>query len=92
MRGLHSAGHESLPNFCICRLGEQAEALHGAAEENFTVKEMKRRIEGIDRERAKYYSYFSSRKWGARDTSGIDSLFFVGRGLDNICIGRAGTG
>ena len=60
--------------------------------ENSTVKEMKRRIEGIDRERAKYYSYFSSRKWGARDTSGIDSLFFVGRGIDNICIGRAGTG
>ena len=32
VRGLHSAGHESLPNFCICRLGEQAEALHGAAD------------------------------------------------------------
>lgn len=28
---------------------------------------MKRRIEGIDRERAKYYNYFSSQKWGARD-------------------------
>ena len=24
-------------------------------------------IEGIDRERAKYYNYFSSQKWGARD-------------------------
>ena len=35
-------------------------------EENFTEKEMKRRIEGIDRERAKYYNYFSSQKWGAR--------------------------
>ena len=27
----------------------------------------KRRIEGIDRERARYYNYFSSQKWGARD-------------------------
>ena len=36
-------------------------------EENFTEKEMKRLIEGIDRERAKYYNYFSSQKWGSRD-------------------------
>lgn len=36
-------------------------------EEGFTEKEMRRRIEGIDRDRAKYYNYFSSRKWGARD-------------------------
>ena len=36
-------------------------------EEDFTEREMKRRIEGIDRERAKYYNYFSSQKWGARD-------------------------
>lgn len=28
---------------------------------------MKRLIEGIDRERAKYYNYFSSQKWGSRD-------------------------
>ncbi len=27
---------------------------------------MNRRIEGLDRERAKYYNYFSSQKWGAR--------------------------
>ena len=33
---------------------------------NFTEKEMNRRIEGLDRERAKYYNYFSSQKWGAR--------------------------
>ena len=37
-----------------------------AEEGNFTEKEMNRRIEGLDRERAKYYNYFSSQKWGAR--------------------------
>ena len=36
-------------------------------EEDFTEREMKRRIEGIDRERARYYNYFSSQKWGARN-------------------------
>ena len=36
-------------------------------EEDFTERVMKRRIEGIDRERARYYNYFSSQKWGARD-------------------------
>ena len=48
-------------------------------EEDFTEREMKRRIEGIDRERARYYNYFSSQKWGARgnndpmiSTSGTD--------------------
>ena len=38
-----------------------------AEEGNITEKEMNRRIEGLDRERAKYYNYFSSQKWGARD-------------------------
>ena len=28
---------------------------------------MKRRVGEIDRERARYYTYFSNRKWGARD-------------------------
>ena len=37
-----------------------------AEEGNLTEKEMNRRIEGLDRERAKYYNYFSSQKWGAR--------------------------
>ena len=37
-----------------------------AEEGNITEKEMNRRIEGLDRERAKYYNYFSSQKWGAR--------------------------
>ena len=37
-----------------------------AEEGNFTEKEMNWRIEGLDRERAKYYNYFSSQKWGAR--------------------------
>ncbi len=36
-------------------------------EETFTEKEMKRRVGEIDRERARYYTYFSNRKWGARD-------------------------
>ena len=31
---------------------------------------MNRRIEGLDRERAKYYNYFSSQKWGARGNNG----------------------
>ena len=37
-----------------------------AEEGNITEKEMNRRIERLDRERAKYYNYFSSQKWGAR--------------------------
>ena len=37
-----------------------------AEEGNITEKEMNRRIEGLDRERAKYYNYFSSQRWGAR--------------------------
>ena len=37
-----------------------------AEEGNITEKEMNRRIEGLDRERAKYYNYVSSQKWGAR--------------------------
>lgn len=37
-----------------------------AEEGNLTEKEMNRHIEGLDRERAKYYNYFSSQKWGAR--------------------------
>ena len=37
-----------------------------AEEGNLTEKEMNRRIEGLDRERAKYYNYFSSQRWGAR--------------------------
>ena len=40
-------------------------ALPGIDEGNITEKEMNRRIEGLDRERAKYYNYFSSQKWGA---------------------------
>ena len=37
-----------------------------AEEGNITEKEMNRRIERLDRERAKYYNYFSSQRWGAR--------------------------
>lgn len=42
-----------------------------AEEGNLTEKEMNRRIEGLDRERAKYYNYFSSQKWGARGNNDL---------------------
>ena len=42
-----------------------------AEEGSLTEKEMNRRIEGLDRERAKYYNYFSSQKWGARGNNDL---------------------
>ena len=47
--------------------------------ENLTEAQMKKRITEIDRNRAKYYAFFSGQKWGAREnydllvnTSGAD--------------------
>ncbi len=48
-------------------------------DENLTEAQMKKRITEIDRNRAKYYAFFSGQKWGAREnydllvnTSGAD--------------------
>ena len=48
-------------------------------DENLTEAQMKKRITEIDRNRAKYYTFFSGQKWGAREnydllvnTSGAD--------------------
>ena len=48
-------------------------------DENLTEAQMKKRITEIDRNRAKYYAFFSEQKWGAREnydllvnTSGAD--------------------
>lgn len=48
-------------------------------DENLTEAQMKKRITEIDRNRAKYYTFFSGQKWGAQEnydllvnTSGAD--------------------
>lgn len=64
-------------------------ALPGIDEGNITEKEMNRRIEGLDRERAKYYNYFSSQKWGARGNND-PMISNIGKGYQaGIC--RAGA-
>lgn len=35
--------------------------------ENLTEAQMRKRITEIDRNRAKYYAFFSEQKWGARE-------------------------
>ena len=49
------------------------------ADENLTEAQMKKQMARIDRDRAKYYEFFSEQKWGAREnydllvnTSGAD--------------------
>ena len=37
------------------------------AEENFSVKQMKRRIKRIDKNRARYYSFYTGRIWGEKN-------------------------
>lgn len=37
------------------------------AEENFSVKQMKRRIKRIDKNRARYYSFYTGRVWGEKN-------------------------
>ena len=56
--------------------------------EQLSEMQLKKRIAEIDRSRAKYYSFFSEKKWGAREnydllinTSGAD----IGRLSDSLC-------
>lgn len=59
-----------------------------AEEGNITEKEMNRRIEGLDRERAKYYNYFSSRKWGSRDNYDL-MISTSGRDIKQVSVALA---
>ena len=65
-------------------------------EETLSEQDMKRRIADIDRDRARYYAFFSGQKWGAREnydllvnTSGRNikkqaaALYEYLRGLDD---------
>ena len=59
-----------------------------AEEGNLTEKEMNRRIEGLDRERAKYYNYFSSQKWGARGNNDL-MISTSGKNIKQVSVALA---
>ena len=57
---------ETVPDFRLCRYGEQDETLQGKGpeEEHLTDKELRQKISSIDKMRARYYEFYTGHAWG----------------------------